>query len=84
MRPKPCGSDIISYNCFEATRLRSTLVQAACVIILGCLWQKPEAYMLVSPNLPRFRGPGIEALERVCISSSTRSQSVQKKLYRWK
>ena len=61
---------------------------------LGSLCHKPEAfeisrmfvnmyvcmYVCMSPNLPRFRGPGIEVLKFY----STRVERFRKKNYRWK
>ena len=37
-------------------------------------------YVCISPNLPRFRGPGIEALKLY----STRVDRFRKNIYRWK
>ena len=57
---------------------------------LGALRHKPEAfeisrmflykYVCISPNLPQFRGPGIEALKLF----STRVDRFRKNIYRWK
>ena len=55
--------------CCEATRFRSALFQAAYLTNLGCLCPRPVAFEfswmylnVYITNLPRFPGPGIEAL----------------------
>ena len=37
-------------------------------------------YVCISPNMPRFHGPGIEALKLY----STRVDRFRKNIYRWK